>query len=53
MNCEELFGPIQQFWTENEDADGLLQFQFSRGKLTQETIDVTRRPLMVREDRLG
>lgn len=43
---QRVFGPIQQFWTENEDADGLLQFQFSRGKLTQETIDVTRRPLM-------
>jgi hypothetical protein len=38
---QTVFGPIQQFCTENEDADALTQFSFLRGKLTRETICVT------------
>ena len=37
---QKVFGPIQQFWTEREDADALLEFRFSRGKLTQEAIGI-------------
>jgi hypothetical protein len=35
---QTVFGPIQQFWTENDDADTLLEFSFHRGKLTQDNI---------------
>ena len=33
---QTVFGPIQHFWTESEDADTLLRFTFHRGRLTQQ-----------------
>jgi hypothetical protein len=38
---QTVFGPIQQFWTESHNHDTLLRFDFSRGKLTHETVSVS------------
>jgi hypothetical protein len=36
-----VFGPIDRFWTEGEDASRLLEFRFDRKQLFQKTIDLT------------
>jgi hypothetical protein len=35
---QTVFGPVQHFWTENDDADALVRFSIQRGKLMQEDI---------------
>jgi hypothetical protein len=36
-----VFGPIQQFYAENESATSLMQFNFVRGKLAHSEVTVT------------
>ena len=39
---QTVFGPIKHFWTENEEAESLLRFDFVRGKLQEQQISVTK-----------
>jgi hypothetical protein len=36
-----VFGPVQQFWAENETSEHLLKFDFQRGTLVKSEIPVT------------
>jgi hypothetical protein len=35
-----VFGPIKQFWTENETAERLVSFDFTRGTLRKSEVDI-------------
>jgi len=37
---QTVFGPVQQFWTENETHESLIRFDLARGKLNQEATHV-------------
>jgi hypothetical protein len=37
---KSIYGPIKQFWTENDTADSLLKFDFNTGRLVKSDVSV-------------